>query len=35
MVKSTELGTSDIFPTNFVTFSTNQLGALFEKNTVN
>lgn len=31
MVKSTELGTSDISPTNFVTFSTNQLGTLFGK----
>ncbi len=33
MVKSTELGTSDIFPTNFVIFFTNQLGTLFEKKT--
>jgi len=31
MFKFTELGTSDIFPTNFVTFSTNQLGTLFGK----
>jgi hypothetical protein len=35
MLKSIELGTSDIFPANFVTCSTNQLGNLFGKEIVN